>query len=76
MSVLDQEEVIKLQNYLRRTFGTDRIRLMQRKEAPDSVEVLLGEEFIAVIYKNVEEGETSYDMNMSILDIDINSAVA
>jgi hypothetical protein len=71
MSNIQQQEIIQLQNYLRKTFGTDRIRLMQRKEAPDSVEVLLGEEFIAVIYKNVEEGETSYDMNMSILDIDL-----
>lgn len=71
MSNIQQQEIIQLQNYLRKTFGTDRIRLMQRKEAPDSVEVLLGEEFIAVIYKNVEEGETSYDLNMSILDIDL-----
>ncbi|TVQ81788.1 MAG: DUF3126 family protein [Micavibrio sp.] len=73
---MGQEEIIKLQNYLRRTFGTDRIRLMPRKEASDSVEVLLGEEFIAVIYKNVEEGETSYDMNMSILDIDLAAAAS
>ncbi len=76
MSEIQDQEVIQLQNYLRRTFGTDRLRLMKRKETTDSVEVLLGDEFLALIYKNVEEGETSYDLNMSILDIDIEPSAA
>jgi len=76
MSEIQDQEVIQLQNYLRRTFGTDRLRLMKRKETSDSVEVLLGDEFLALIYKNVEEGETSYDLNMSILDIDIEPSAA
>lgn len=76
MSEIQDQEVIQLQNYLRRTFGTDRLRLMKRKETTDSVEVLLGDEFLALIYKNVEEGETSYDLNMSILDIDIQPSAA
>ncbi len=71
MTVIDQTEIVRLQSYLRTTFGTDRIRLAPRKEAPDSVEVMLGDEFIAVIYKIEEEGEVSYDLNMAILDIDL-----
>ena len=71
MSTMEQTEIVRLQSYLRTTFGTDRLRLKPRKEANDSVEVLLGEEFIATIYKIEEEGETSYDLNMAILDIDL-----
>ncbi len=71
MSNIQQTEIVRLQNYLRTTFGTDRLRLKPRNEAPDSAEVLLGEEFIALIYKIEEEGETSYDLNMAILDIDL-----
>ena len=76
MSSINQIEIISLQNYLRRTFGTDRIRLLPRKEASDSVEVMIGDEFIAVIYKIEEEGEVSYDLNMAILDIDLQAVAS
>lgn len=68
---MNQDEANRLQTYLRQKFGTDRIRIKYRKETDDSVEVLLGEEFIGVIYKDEDEGEISYDFNMAILDIDL-----
>ncbi len=70
---MEQIEIARLQNYLRQKFGTDRLRVKMRKETNDSVEVLLGEEFIGVIYKDEDEGETSYDFNMAILDVDLAS---
>ena len=42
-------------------------------QSDGSVEVYLGEEFIGVIYKDEEEGDISYDFNMSILEIDLPS---
>jgi len=42
-----------------------------RKETDDSVEVYLGAEFIAVVYKDVDDGETSYAVNMTILSEDL-----
>jgi hypothetical protein len=68
------EEMSRLQKYLQSKFGHTGFALKMREKASDSVEVLLNGEFIALIYKNVEDGETSYDMNMSILDIDLNEA--
>ncbi|MFP4314052.1 MAG: DUF3126 family protein [Alphaproteobacteria bacterium] len=68
------EEMSRLQNYLHQKFGHTGFALKMREKASDSVEVLLNGEFIAIIYKNVEDGETSYDMNMSILDIDLEQA--
>lgn len=70
---MNQLEITKLQTYMRTKFGTDRIKLKTRKETDDSVEVLLGDEFIGVLYKDEEEGEISYDFNMAILDVDLAS---
>ncbi|MGB0719582.1 MAG: DUF3126 family protein, partial [Bdellovibrionales bacterium] len=67
------EEVSRLQAYMEAKFKTKGFALKMREKAKDSVEVLLNGEFIGVIYKDEDEGETSYDFNMAILDIDLNS---
>lgn len=69
----EKSEVAKIQTYLQQKFGNPGITLRDRK-VEDSLEVLINGEFIAVIYKDEDEGETSYDLNMSILDIDIEAA--
>ncbi|OFW88619.1 MAG: hypothetical protein A3J37_04780 [Alphaproteobacteria bacterium RIFCSPHIGHO2_12_FULL_45_9] len=66
----EKAEIVKIQDYLQKKFGNPGITLRDRK-VEDSMEVLINGEFIAVIYKDVDEGETSYDLNMSILDIDV-----
>jgi hypothetical protein len=66
----DKSEIAKIQTYLQKKFGNPGITLKDRK-SDDSLEVLINGEFIAVIYKDEDEGETSYDLNMAILDIDI-----
>jgi hypothetical protein len=66
----EKAEMAKLQSYLQTKFGNPGITLRDRK-VEDSLEVLINGEFIAVIYKDEDEGELSYDLNMSILDIDI-----
>lgn len=71
---MNPTETVRLQNYLRLKFGTDRIRITARKETADSVEVMLGEEFIGLIYKDEDEGEVSYDFNMAILEVDLAAA--
>ena len=72
---MEQIEIARLQNYLRQKFGTDRLRVKMRKETNDSVEVLLGEEFIGVIYKDEDEGETSYQFQMTVLEEDLTGAL-
>lgn len=63
-------EIQRLQKYLQTKFGQPDMILRTRK-TNDSVEVLLKGEFLGVIYKDIDEGETSYDFNMAILDIDL-----
>ena len=68
---LNAKEIQSVQQYLRNTFGTDRLTLKAGagKDAP--AEVSIGGEFIGVIYRNFEEGELSYDFNMAILPEDL-----
>jgi hypothetical protein len=68
---ISPDEMIKIQDYMRRTFANPAIAVKPRAQDKDSLEILLKGEFIGLLYKNVEDGETSYDFNMSILDIDL-----
>jgi hypothetical protein len=63
-------EIWRLEKYLRNLFRLDTITIVDRPQA-DSVEVHVAGEFIGLVYKNEEEGEISYDLNMSILEMDL-----
>ncbi len=72
---ISNKEMTKLQQYLQGKFSNKNISLRERSQARDSVEVLLNGEFIGVIYKDDEDAEdVSYDFNMAILNIDLESA--
>jgi hypothetical protein len=68
---VSKSEIARLQAYLRATFGNSNLHVHARATKDDSVEVTLGEEFIGVIFKDEEDGETSYAFQMAILDIDL-----
>ncbi len=68
---MDNDEILRVQKYLRGKFRLDTITLHRRPNKDDSVEVMIGDEFIGVIYKDDEDGEVSYDFNMAILDFDL-----
>ena len=65
------QEIGQLQAYLREKFNMPSIRMKPRREADDSVEVYIGEEFIATIYRDEDEGEVSYPFTMTILEMDL-----
>lgn len=64
-------EIARVQKYLRQAFDNNRINLKRHNRDKESVEVLLEDEFIGVIYKDEEEGEVSYAFNMAILEMDL-----
>lgn len=68
---MEESEMARVQRYLREKFGNDSIIVKERPQSDGSVEVYLGEEFIGIIYKDEEEGDISYDFNMSILEFDL-----
>ena len=71
---MNKTEIARLQAYLQQKFGNPKIRLAARAKAEGSVEVLLGEEFIGTIYRDDEDGDISYDLNMAILEADLPAA--
>ena len=70
-AIIEAEEMSKLQRYLENLFKNTGFALKMREKAKDSVEVLLNGEFIGVIYKDDEEGDVSFDLNMAILEEDL-----
>lgn len=71
---MTRSEIWRLEKYLRNLFRLDTITIIERPKQADSVEVLVGGEFIGVIFKDEEEGETSYAFNMAILEMDLPEA--
>ncbi|WP_196258731.1 DUF3126 family protein [Pelagibacterium limicola] len=68
---MKHDEIIKLQKYLQKTFANRNIDVRPRPKQDDSVELYLGEEFLGLIYVDEDEGEKSYMVQISILDIDL-----
>ena len=68
---LTPEELDKIQIYLQQLFWNPEINLHVGTGHDAPTEVYVGKEFIGVIYKNSDDGEISYDCNMSILQEDI-----
>ena len=68
---MNKSEMARLQKYLRDKFGTERIILGPKARKDGSVEVSLGGEFIAIIYRDEEDGEVSYAFHMAIMEEDL-----
>ncbi|MBA4209431.1 MAG: DUF3126 domain-containing protein [Parvibaculum sp.] len=68
---MNKSEIQRIEKYLREKFQLPSIIVRQRPQKDDSAEVHIGEEFIGVIFRDVDEGEVSYDFNMAILEIDL-----
>jgi hypothetical protein len=75
-ATLTRSEIWRLEKYLRNLFRLDTISVVERPKQADSVEVQVNGEFIGVIFKDEEDGETSYAFNMAILEMDLPEAPA
>ncbi|CAA2140167.1 DUF3126 family protein [Hyphomicrobium sp. ghe19] len=68
---MKKEELARLQSYLRKTFGATNLEIKPQPKKDDMAEVFINGEFVATLYREVEEGETSYQFQMAILDMDL-----
>lgn len=71
---MTKDELQRVQSYLRKTFGTQTLTVRARPKKDDSAEVYIGEDFIAVLFREDEEGEVSYQFQMAILELDLEGA--
>lgn len=65
------DEIKRVETYLRKTFGSQRLAVRGRQKAADAAEVYIGDDFLGILSKDTEEGELCYQFSMSILDIDL-----
>jgi len=65
------QPVPTLNAYLRRKFDNENIRVVPRPKKTDSLEVYIGDEFIAVLFLEIEKGRRSYILELPILDVDL-----
>ena len=65
------QPVPTLNAYLRHKFDNEKIRVVPRPKKTDSLEVYIGDEFIAVLFLEIEKGRRSYILELPILDVDL-----
>lgn len=68
---MKKEELAKVQSYLRKTFGATTLEVRAQPKKDDMAEVFINDEFVAALYREEDEGETSYQLQMAILDVDL-----
>ena len=71
---MNKDELAKVQAYLRKTFGNPALEVRARPKKDDSAEVYIGEDFIAVLFREDEDGDVSYQFQMAILEMDLEGA--
>jgi hypothetical protein len=67
---MNPETVKRIEAYLKRTLNAG-IVLAARPRVNDSVEVTLNGEHVGLVYLIEDEGETSYQLEMTILQEDL-----
>jgi hypothetical protein len=71
MDGMDATDITRVQTYLRRLFGTERINLIRPARPGLSVEVAVEDEVIGTLHRDAEDGEVSYALHLTILEEDL-----
>ena len=69
--MLTKKEMEDLENYFKKILSSQTVAVKYGNGKDSPAEVYLKDEFLGVIYKNEDEGEVSYDFNMSVLPEDL-----
>ena len=56
-------EIERLQTYLRKLFGSERIKIVPPPRRGLSIELAVNDETIGTVHKDVDDGETSYSIH-------------
>lgn len=70
---MTDQEIAKLQTYLRKTFKLKNMSVKKRPKKDDSAEVYIDDEFIGILFQDEDEDddEPSYQFQMAILGMDL-----
>ncbi len=64
-------DIDRVQTYLRRLLGSDRITIVAPKRAGQTVEIMVNDEVLGTLHRDDEDGEVSYSAMLSILEEDL-----
>jgi hypothetical protein len=64
-------EIERLQTYLRKLFGSDRIKIVPPPRQGLSIELAVNDETIGTVHKDVDDGEISYSIHLTVLEEDL-----
>ncbi len=70
---MNSSEVEKVQRFLRKRFGNQEITLKPRGETDDSVELLVDDEMMGIVFRDDEDGDICYHVQMTVLSEDLDS---
>ena len=68
---MHSDEIYKVQNFLNAKFSGTEIKLKPREETDDSVEFIINGETLGIVFKDDEDGDICYHVQMTILREDI-----
>ena len=71
---MNKTDIERLQTYLRKLFGTERIRIVPPTRAGLSVEFAINDEVIGTVHRDTEDGEVSYSITLTVLEEDLPAA--
>ena len=64
-------DIERLQTYLRKLFGSERIRVVPPPRRGLSIELAVNDETIGTGHQDTEDGETSYSIHITVLEEDL-----
>ena len=70
-NLVNPQEMVRVQNYLRKLFGAKTLSVRARPKIKDSAEVYVGEDFVGTLTLDNEDGEVCYQFQMAILELDL-----
>ena len=68
---MTKTELMRLEAYLRKMFHSDALEVRPHRKKQDMAEIFIAGEFIAPVYRDEEDGELSYQVQMAILEMDL-----
>jgi len=71
--MMKPSDIARVESYLRKTLGTDRIKIEVPRQRGASVEVRAGPEFLGTLHRDEDDGEVSYSLHITILEEDLAS---
>ena len=68
---MNQTEITQLEAYLKKRFGNQNISLIHRPQASDSVEFEIDGETLGIVYRDDEDCDICYHVQLTVLAEDL-----